>query len=175
MTTKLVLGSLMAANFSVPVHLIRAVVVFYVVFYFVVILVSKLPPHDINLSNIFTSWKSEHLPQLWNLFSSNWINNYQTNIENCQTNMWRRTHTYLGDLQEYPSWCHLLDRVSRCCYLGIRCLFTAKSLLTLLYRAFVLRRLVSLNNYICNQFLSSLKLWVRILIMDKGTRDNIMW
>jgi hypothetical protein len=55
MTTKLVLGSLMAANLSVPVHLIRAVVVFYVVFYFVVILVSKVPPHDINLSNIFTS------------------------------------------------------------------------------------------------------------------------
>jgi len=30
-------------------------------------------------------------------------------------------------------------------------------------------------NYLCNQFLSPLKLWVRTLFMARCTRYNIMW
>jgi len=30
-------------------------------------------------------------------------------------------------------------------------------------------------NYLCNQCLSSLKLWVRTLFMGRCTRYNIMW
>jgi len=36
-------------------------------------------------------------------------------------------------------------------------------------------RMIYNYNYLCNQCLSSLKFWVRIPLMEKCTRYNIMW